>query len=723
MKDSSWKKKLWSLRHFFVAGGIVFFCMVIALLVYLLKVQGQGSKSLRIAWNDNFELVTAPVQEELVQEFDYDLNLYSLMVKFQFDTQPQGALELVMEDAATGETLATGSVDMSLFISGEYTTIGFTSSLPQAEGRRCRLILRPHYEGEGQISLMYSATTPEGSTLSVDGQALDGALAMQINYHQIGSFLTRFYWGICICLSLMAGGAYLYCRSRFFKLHIFVLAAVILLGGVYNTVLPPYSAPDEQFHINQSFSIASVWANRFAPEGIWKMNSVPLNETRRRPSDQNALVQVEETTVFQWSTIAEHLTDRTQDNYYDQQLYLEYQVDNTNTLYYLTGGVVFLCYLLKLGFVPTLLLGRLANLILFALCASWAVKRIPVGKNILTVVALLPMTLHLAASFSRDSVIMSLSLVYLAMVLAGCLDENFRFRWYHWVIAALIAYALIPAKYVYIPLVLTILVLPAKKLGKRPRLARVGLAVYMLAVLLGRSVIAPALENYLYLLSTPYDTYEEAMEADEYYSQNPELLETAPGQTSLEEELALQESTESSDSSAEATGEETVNPDSICYSFSYILSHPVDTFLLGVNSIIELGDHYVRTLVGGSLSYYNLDLAWTWVLLLYALLFFAALPVSGEAGLPFTLRLVLGGAALLCAGFAVGGCVLWTPTYYTTIYGFQGRYLLPALPAALLALSPVRLKYAGDLRPGLACATVWINAGVLLNAMLVIIAR
>src|SRR5699024_5065624 len=113
-----------------------------------------------------------------------------------------------------------------------------------------------------------------------------------------------------------------------------------------------------------------------------------------------------------------------------------------------------------------------------------------------------------------------------------------------------IAYALIPAKYVYIPLVLTILVLPAKKLGKRPRLARVGLAVYMLAVLLGRSVIAPALENYLYLLSTPYDTYEEAMEADEYYSQNPELLEEAPGQTSLEEELALLEDSRAQDSSA-----------------------------------------------------------------------------------------------------------------------------------------------------------------------------
>lgn len=717
MKQSSWKTRLWSLRHFFIAGGIVFLCLVISLLVYLLKVQGQGSKSLRIPWNDHFDLVTAPIEEEVVQEFDYDLDLYSLLLKFQFDTQPQGTLELVMEDAATGETLATGGVDMSLFISGEYTTIGFTTSLPQAEGRRCRLILRPHYQGEGRLSLMYSAQAPEDSALWADGQSLEGGLAMQINYHQIGGFLTRFYWGICGALSVLAGAAYLYCRSRFFRLHLFVLGAVLVLGVLYSTVLPPYSAPDEQFHINQSFTLASSWANRFAPEGTWKMGAVPLNESRRRPSDQYPLLQAEETTVFQWSCVAEHLTDRTEDAYYDQQLYAEYQVDNTNTLYYLTGGVVFLCYLLQLGFVPTLLLGRMANLLLFALCAAWAVKRTPVGKNILAVVALLPMTLHLAASFSRDSVIMSLSLAYLALVLAAWLDDSFRLRWFHWVGAGLMAYCLIPAKYVYIPLVALMVALPARKLGKRPRLARAGLALFMLAILVGHTVVGPAVENYLYLRTTPYSTVEEALAAAQEAESAQEQSPAAPEAAAQEEPAASEQSP------ADTADSQEVNPDSICYNFSYMLAHPVDTFLLGVNSIIELGDHYVRTLVGGSLSYYNLDLAWTWVLLLYGLLFLAALPGFGETGLPAACRVALGAAALLCAGFAVGGCVLWTPTYYTTIYGFQGRYLLPALPAALLALSPVHLRYEGNLQPALACAALWINAGVLLNAMLVIIAR
>ena len=65
--------------------------------------------------------------------------------------------------------------------------------------------------------------------------------------------------------------------------------------------------------------------------------------------------------------------------------------------------------MLRLGFVPTLLLGRLANLLLFAALALWAVRWAPFGRRVLAAAALLPMTLHLAASFSRDSVLLGLA--------------------------------------------------------------------------------------------------------------------------------------------------------------------------------------------------------------------------------------------------------------------------------------------------------------------------
>ena len=51
----------------------------------------------------------------------------------------------------------------------------------------------------------------------------------------------------------------------------------------------------------------------------------------------------------------------------------------------------------------------------------------------------------------------------------------------------------------------------------------------------------------------------------------------------------------------------------------YTSSHPLDTVELLIRSVVEYGDHYVKTLVGGTLSYFDpgVQIAWTWVCLLY----------------------------------------------------------------------------------------------------------
>ena len=82
-------------------------------------------------------------------------------------------------------------------------------------------------------------------------------------------------------------------------------------------------------------------------------------------------------------------------------------------------------------------------------------------------------------------------------------------------------------------------------------------------------------------------------------------------------------------------------------------------------------------------------------------------------------------AALLVAALAFAGCLVWTPTYFQTVYGFQGRYLLPVLPLFLLTCLPRRVQVASGKQSActLVCCLCVVNAGVLLNAMLAVIAR
>ena len=161
----------------------------------------------------------------------------------------------------------------------------------------------------------------------------------------------------------------------------------------------------------------------------------------------------------------------------------------------------------------------------------------------------------------------------------------------------------------------------------------------------------------------------------------------------------------------------------------YQVSRPCyeNPLLLFVRSAVENGDHYIRTLVGGSLSYYTVDLAWGWVAVLYLLLAYAALPVQGAVMKPAgKARGWCCAAAALCCLLAVAGCLLWTPTHYDTLYGLQGRYFLPVLPLLLLTCLPRRLAAVPDedtAQTRLVAALALVQAGVVVNIMLAIIAR
>ena len=519
---------------------------------------------------------------------------------------------------------------------------------------------------------------------------------------------------------------------------------------------------------------------------------------------------------------------------------------------------MFLAYLLHLGFTPALALGRLANLLVFAALAAWAVKITPCGRRVFAAAALLPMTLHLAASFSRDAPLLGLAFAFTALVLDAAFGPNAgrQLRPARTAALLLTGVLLAPAKMVYLPLA-ALVCLPAVQLGRHTRLKKTGYlaACLVLALALNTGLLAglsdsqggdavavygvtvlaegdagdsraakdrPAepdeayealicgentLENYVRRLyyyvedtrspaQSEIDFWVQALEegdvspvelgqtflfssakldsyaggsdilsqaslallghdltldanaglADYYAEGGPTLvykivyslpeceqdfaaLGLEPGV--MDDRLPLDRDTVAAEVEAaratRATQSVTDEADSVTYAPGYILTHLPDTVLLLVRTAVENGDHYLRTLVGGSLSYYTLDLAWGWVAALYLLLAFAALPAQDAALLPTGRgRAACALAALLCCALAVGGCLLWTPIRYDTLYGLQGRYFLPVLPLLLLTCLPRRLAHVPDgerATAQLMAALALVQFGVLMNSMLAVIAR
>lgn len=861
-------------RHTLVALGAAAVCFAVFLLCWFVSIRGLGTKALSDKVSDDYSAYL-PMEDSVSQSFVFDEDLLAMAFVFGIEgEQPSGTIDLALTDADTGEVLAQSQGVMDNILPGQYTGLGLDTAVAGTEGRHYLVTLTPHYEGSGRLSIGCSATaTLWQETLTVDGQAQDATAALLVTYRQIGGFLTRYYWLICLVLLAIVFFGVRSALRRRVALHRLVFALILALGVAYTMVLPPYGAPDEKYHINQSFTLACRWANVFSSED-WDMGHVPINMSYRREHDFDTLLQDQEehTTVWTWQAFADGIFTLSPDAFDSHTALEEAQTDSNPILYLPSAAAVFVGFLLHLGFVPVLVLGRLANLVCFAALAAAAVRFAPFGRRIFAAVALLPMTLHLAASFSRDALLLGLCFIFTSLCLRAAFGEKNPGR------ALLIAIAaagllFCPGKAVYLPLAALVLLIPSKRLSlPRPVLWKAGYLAACVVVTLcmngsmlrfavsgdsqqaaagdGQETVlmqenstaeteanptvhgAPSagedasgdtsaaesaltiredlaentVENYVRRLFWYVEGTEEppaaevtfwanalqngdmtsAMLAQSFFFSPEEmeasslsdadyiralylcLLDRPPYDAELASQLSTlqeygrvmcfkavystpeaisllegygvtlgieddtrypmdrQELAQDAEAAAAVRENQSVatGDDAICYTPGYILSHPLDTLRLLVRTVIENTDHYIRTLVGGSLGYYTLDLAWGWVIVLYLLLAWAMLP-AGDHPLAGRMRAGAFVLVLLCCALSVAGCLTWTPTYSETLYGLQGRYFLPVLPLGLLCLAPRRIRVSDAARAesGLVCALCLANAGVLLNAMLAVVAQ
>lgn len=711
-------------RHRRLLGGAVLLAVAFFIFacVWLTHVRGNGEKSRSWMINDQFSEF-ALIDDTVTQDFVCDRDL--LYIGFAFKVQkagdegPTGVLELTLTDLDTGEVLATSEGDMSNILDtteAYYTTLGLSRpvELTEAGERHYRVSLTAHYTGEGRLLIGYTPT-PNGAGLglTVNGQPTEGMLAILGVYAQIGGFVTKFYWVIALLALILIGTGWWLFTGQKCPLHRMVFCFVLALGILFSMVLPPYSAPDEQFHINQSFTLASTIYNPYLPVAQSQIHS-----SLRRPSDVDVIVQDGETTVFTWQHIAKNLLTTNSDPFTHTQDYDEYQVDSSYTMYWISALGVLAGFLLRLGFIPTLFLGRLTNLVFFAFLSAWAVKRTPVAKAVFAAVALLPMTLHLAASYSRDSNLLALCLLFAALVLDLAFGPREKLGWKQLILPALAGLLIVPSKIVYFPLALLVFLIPAARLGHYSKAVKGGFLALCLVCFFfnagGQVILNDFMSGNTQVAAGAAST-----------SVSSEMTVTAestadPAQSTPESASSAVQTSE--EPAAQPTEESPVQDDSVCYTLPYILSHPLDTLELAIRSVVENGDHYVKTLIGGTLSYFDpgVQIAWTWVAALMILLALAWLQPGFE--LPVWAKALCLLIGLACCGLAVLGCISWTPTYYTTIYGLQGRYFLPVLCLLLLA-RPKRLLLQTDCTRGLIYAVTLVDLLVLLNAFLSILAR
>ncbi len=436
------------------------------------------------------------------------------------------------------------------------------------------------------------------------------------------------------------------------------LPCVFFFGIAYSLIFIPFTAPDEYQHYASAYQLSSQLMGRTAE------------------NDDGWILMREQDVELLDIELSEEAYERVYGSFFtadESGTVSAYGIEPmaVSAHAYLPQAVgITLGRLFGAGQVLTVYLGRLMNLVFFAVCVWLAIRLAPFGKMAFFGTAMLPMTLELAGSLSYDGFVTGISLLVTAYIL-NLAYVHPKVGWKELILLALLLGLLAPCKMVYIPLAGLCFLIPREKFGSGRRYAA---AIVIVAACMAAGALIV----------------------------NMDMI------------LAFPQEAEAEVGWAEETG----------YSFSYILEHPIDTLCVMRRTLAQQFPVYVKMMFGGSLGWLEYETDGVIILFLIVWTLLASLPVketvdtTQNSVMPVRHRIA---ALVFCMLTVIGTLVVmfvwWTPLSSPVIEGVQGRYFLPILPAVLLALrcSHITLEKNIDhiLITGYAVVNLLVLSGVL----------
>ena len=419
------------------------------------------------------------------------------------------------------------------------------------------------------------------------------------------------------------------------------LFAVLFLGSMYMVVLPPLSAPDEIAHFASAYAISNQMLGMEKTDEygfvLMRKEDEFLQNVEMVSGDEARTSLGRTLTEDTWQKIADRAAPLFVSAEQKEMISSVSGQNHTTPVSYLAPAIgITLGRLLGVNCIVLAFLGRFTNLLFYAAMVYGAVKVLPFGKMVLLGVSVLPMALHLAASYSYDTFLMGMCFFFGSYCLHLAYAKP-EVSWKDILLLAVLAAAFGPCKMVYAVMMGFALLIPVKKFGdwkKWTVSAAAVLAAFGAAmILVNRATITN------YAVST--DTY------------------------------------------VEWAGETT-------YSFSWILHNPMGFARVMYDSLVHLGDEWTLQLFGSMLG--NLDpvlsVPFAVVLGMAVCLVLLSLRNAGEAlymkgWQKFWICLLAFGCLLGLMGAML---IAWTPLSSPVVEGVQGRYLLPVIPFVFLCL-------------------------------------
>lgn len=441
------------------------------------------------------------------------------------------------------------------------------------------------------------------------------------------------------------------------KPHIIFLVAVLLFGIGYTVMMTPYTVPDERAHYYTSYRVANILLGVDETDNPNKTLYVRACDTDYNGINYDWRGRTREPAVSTYAAVINTFLGKEE----NKQDFVQISADaiSGNYVSYIPAGIgIAVGRALGASSVTTFYLGRLMNLLLFAILGMLAVRKMPFGKNMLFPVALLPMAMQQIASYSYDSVIFAFAVYFIATCLSLAYKQE-RVR--IWDVISILLCALVfcaPKSGIYVLLLgFGLIVLFNKKIPAWQR--------YSTAASAAVAGIAFLLIFNIHRVGSH-------------------------------------------------VGAET----EITYTLSWILENPRGFLELCAKTYFVEKEKIVFSPFGSDMAWHT-KVERTFALPMCLLMVLASLrsPTLQEKVMRKTDNAVIGVVVLATIGAFGLAAVLWTQTSYDYIWGIQTRYVLPILPLILLLFRNAPVICKKDITGFLLNALVLANGLYMVDAL------
>lgn len=570
------------------------------------------------------ELTDGVLYEQEIIMVSSQINGISLEID-NSDGQSEGELKVALFKKGELYPVQEWGYDVSQFKDKGFCFFAIGQEYSVKAGEHYIITVQVHNEGKSPIKLQQAYRGGITSGFYANGIDVEGfTLAYQINNGTCNAI--KYFYIMILVLSMLGMVCICTMLIRNSSIERVVFSTILFFGGIFIIVIPPYAVPDEGTHFVTAYA-----------QSNYLLGKEVLDDDGMVNGDLGAgtyITRSEIPTASTYSQYARGLFGKTDDFTY-ANITLRTPTE-----------------LRQLGYVPQVLgisigrlaganatqiffLGRLFALLAYAVIMYWAIKIMPFGKIILFMVGILPMTLQQAVSYNYDSVLNG-TLFLMISFLFYLIYQKERVCWKDILILIGLSCIVIPIKFIYLPIVGLGILIPKDKFGGKWK-----------KVIAAFTIAGSGLLIILFM-----------------------RLQTIINATSA---------------SARHSGGITNGLD--FYSVSYCITHPLESFKVFFQSIVQNISFYIESVVGSSLGWFDIEISGLIIIGFVFLLLVSSLQEEYDCRLSKKQRGIigvigLGTLTLILLTFLIAETYIGSET----IIGVQGRYFLPILPLILVSI-------------------------------------